>query len=332
MTLNIRALELDCERECSRIDDFVRNSVVNVFKKKGAVVAVSGGIDSSTTAALCVRALGREHVFALLMPERDSSSESLHYGRRLVQHLGVAFEVVDIAPTLEVMGCYRFRDEAIREIFPEYSQGYKNKLTLTSTGEAGSRFGFFSVVIAGPDGVQKKRRLPVKNYLQILAATNMKQRTRKSLEYFHADRLNYAVAGTPNLLEHDQGFFVRLGDGAADLKPIAHLYKTQVFQMARHLGLPEDLVNRRSTTDTYSLEQTQEEFYFNVPLEKLDLVLFGVNQGHAADAIALETGMPPEEVEWIIKDIRQKRSSTAPLHLQPLTLMPSKAVSSEGCR
>ena len=330
MPLNLQTLELDYEKESSRIAAFIRNSVVGVLKKKGVVVAVSGGIDSSTTAALCVKVLGGEHVFALLMPERDSSPESLHYGRRLVNHLGIGFEIIDIAPILQAMGCYQFRDEAIREIFPEYADGYKNKITLTSTGESGSRFGFYSVVIAGPDGIQKKQRLPVRNYLQIVAATNMKQRTRKSLEYFHADRLNYAVAGTPNLLEYDQGFFVKLGDGAADLKPIAHLYKTQVFQMARHLGLPVDLVERKSTTDTYSLEQSQEEFYFNVPLEKLDLVLFGINQGKDAGAISTDTGMHREEVEWIIKDIWQKRSSTAPLHLPPLTLVPGKAVPAEG--
>lgn len=321
MPLNLKLLELDCESESRRISAFVRTGVVNVFKKKGAVIAVSGGIDSSTTAALCTRALGREHVFAILMPERDSSPESLYYGKRLVEHLGIAFEIVDIAPILETMGCYCTRDASIREIFPEYSNGYRNKIILTTTGDTtASRFGYFSLVIAGPDGVEKKRRLPAKNYLEILAATNMKQRTRKSLEYFHADRLNYAVAGTPNLLEYDQGFFVKLGDGAADIKPIAHLYKTQVYQMARHLGLPEDLVNRRSTTDTYSLEQTQEEFYFGAPLEKLDLTLFGLNQGHDIDGIVTETGMLREEVALILRDIRQKRSSTAALHLQPLTL------------
>lgn len=324
MPLNLRTLDLDYEKETNRIVTFIRNSVVGVLKKKGTVVAVSGGIDSSTTAALCVKALGREHVFALLMPERDSSPESLHFGRRLVQHLGIAFEVIDIAPILEAMDCYRFRDEAIREVFPEYSEGYKNKIVLTSSGETGSRFGFYSVVIAGRDGMQKKKRLPVNNYLRIVAATNMKQRTRKSLEYFHADRLNYAVAGTPNLLEYDQGFFVKLGDGAADLKPIAHLYKTQVFQMARHLGLPPDLVERKSTTDTYSLEQDQEEFYFSVPLEKLDLVLFGVNQGKDADAISNDTGIELAEVGRIIRDIWQKRSSSVPIHLSALTLVPGK--------
>ncbi len=321
MSLSVDSLTLDLQAEAARIESFIRSGVAGVLKKKGAVVAVSGGIDSSTSAALCVRALGRERVFALLLPERDSSPDSLHYGRMLVEHLGIASETIDIAPILDAMGCYQRRDQAIRDLFPEYTAEYKNKIVIKEGSPGGARLHFFSVVIQSPEGIQQTRRLPLKNYLQIVAATNMKQRTRKSLEYFHADRLNFAVVGTPNFLEYDQGFFVKLGDGAADIKPIAHLYKTQVYAMARYLGLPAELCERKPTTDTYSLEQSQEEFYFEMPLQKLDLLLFGMLNGLNAQAISAAVGMSPEQVESFLDGIRQKKATTAVLHMGPLTLV-----------
>jgi NAD+ synthase len=323
MLLTPEWLKLDFEFEASRVATFIKDALVRTLKKKGVVVAVSGGIDSSTTAALCVRALGSNRVYALLLPERDSSPESIRYGKMLVDHLGIRHEAIDIAPILESMGCYRYRDEAIREVFPEYSPAFKNKIVLGENSRQEPRINFYSIVIESPEGRQQKKRLPLKNYLQIVAATNMKQRTRKSLEYFHADRLNYADAGTPNFLEYDQGFFVKLGDGAADIKPIAHLYKTQVYGMARHLGLPAELCERKPTTDTYSLEQSQEEFYFLIPHQALDLILFGLFQGLDAASISRSTGVPLVFLGSLIDDIRQKRSTTAPLHLQPLTLISS---------
>jgi NAD+ synthase len=172
-------------------------------------------------------------------------------------------------------------------------------------------------VIQSPSGEVKKARLPLKAYLQVVAATNFKQRTRKMMEYYHADRLNYAVAGTPNRLEYDQGFFVKLGDGAADVKPIAHLYKTQVYQLAEHLGVPEQIRNRPPTTDTYSMPQSQEEFYFSLPYHKMDLCLYAVDNGIPATQAAPAAGLTEEQVERVFSDIQQKRNTTRYLHQPP---------------
>jgi NAD+ synthase len=158
----------------------------------------------------------------------------------------------------------------------------------------------------------------LKAYLEIVAATNFKQRTRKMLEYYHADRLNYAVAGTPNRLEYDQGFFVKLGDGAADVKPIAHLYKSQVYALAEHLGVPEDIRRRPPTTDTYSLAQGQDEFYFSLPYDKMDLCLYAKNNGLPISEVAQATGLTSEQVERVFGDIDTKRSTTRYLHLAPI--------------
>jgi NAD+ synthase len=291
--------------------------VFTQFKRKGAIVGVSGGIDSSVVAALCVQALGKDRVVALFMPESESAPENLVLGRMLTDNLGILPVVEDITPILEGAGCYRRRDEAIRSVVPEYGDGYKCKITLPDL-LAVDRYSVFSVVVQSPTGETKKVRLPLKAYLGIVAASNFKQRVRKMLEYYHADRLNFAVAGTPNRLEYELGFFVKGGDGAADFKPIAHLYKSQVYQLANYLDLPEEIRRRPPTTDTYSLAQSQEEFYFSMPLEQMDLCLYGKDHGMAPGDLALIVGLAEDQVKRAYAMIDSKRKSTRYLHLSPL--------------
>jgi NAD+ synthase len=313
--LSWSVLDLDCEAEASRICARLREVTGARLRKRGLVVAISGGIDSSTCLALAVRALGRHKVFALLLPERDSADDSTARGRLLAQHLGVESAELDIAPTLEAIGCYASRDEAVRRALPAYGPGWRMKIVLS--GGIEGRINHFRLVAQSPAGVQHDQRLDLRDYLQIVAATNFKQRIRKTLEYFHADRLNYAVVGTPNRLEYDQGFFVKNGDGSADVKPIAHLYKTQVYAMARHLGLPERLTSAVPTTDTYSLAQGQDEFYFALPYREMDLALWARNHGAPAAALARALGCSAERAQWIFDDIDTKRRTTSYLHEAP---------------
>jgi NAD+ synthase len=280
---------------------------------------MSGGIDSSVVTALSVRALGKERVFGLLMPEQDSAGETLKLSRGLAEHLGVDYAHEDITSILEASGCYKRRDEAIRSVVPDYTSACKNKIVLPSVVDD-DKYRFFTLVVQYPNGKTTETRLDLNAYLGIVAASNFKQRSRKMLEYYHADRLNFIVAGTPNRLEYDQGFFVKLGDGAADVKPIAHLYKTQVYQMAAFLQLPETIRSRPPTTDTYSLPQSQEEFYFSLPYDKMDLVLYGKNNGYSPADIAPSVGLKAEQVERVFHDIEGKRRMAAYLHSPPVLL------------
>jgi NAD+ synthase len=286
--------------------------------RRGLVVALSGGIDSSVCAALAVRALGPGKVYGLLLPERDSSSDSKRRGRMLVEQLGVRFEAHDIAPALEALGCYRQRDDAIRRVFPAYGAGWKSKIVIAGGLDGG--INFFRLVVQAPDGAVDSARLPVREYLEIVAATNFKQRVRKTLEYGHADRLNYAVVGTPNRLEHDQGFFVKNGDGSADLKPIAHLYKTQVYAMARYLGLPAEICSAVPTTDTYSLPQGQDEFYFSLPHAQMDLALWAHEHRVSAADLASALGIDESRARSVYRDIDAKRQAARYLHAPPATI------------
>jgi len=310
-------LRIDAAAETERISQEIRKIVLTLFRRKGAVVAVSGGIDSSVVAALCVQALGRENVMLLFLPETDSSSDSLRLGKQLADGLGVRTFVEDISPILEAAGCYRRRDEAIRSVVPEYGTGYKSKIVLPNLLDTNS-YAVFSLVVQAPTGEVKKVRLPLEAYLGILAASNFKQRTRKMMEYYYADRYHYAVAGTPNRLEYDQGFFVKNGDGSADFKPIAHLYKSQVYELAAYLGVPEEIQRRPPTTDTYSLEQSQEEFYFSMPLVKMDLCLYGKDQKIPASELAPSVGFTEEQVKRVYQIIEAKRKVARYLHEQPL--------------
>jgi NAD+ synthase len=314
-TFGPEALVLDLDAETAKICDSLRSYLIG-SRRRGLVVALSGGIDSSVVAALCVRALGPERVFGLHMPERESSAQTLGFSTLVSDSLGIDSAVEDISPLLEASGCYRRRDDAVRLVCPEYGPGYRSKIVLPEvTGS--DTYRLYTVVVVGPDGVEQRLRLTTEAYLGIVAATNFKQRARKMLEYYHADRLNYATTGTPNRLEYDQGFFVKLGDGAADVKPIAHLYKTQVYALAEHLGVPEAIRQRPSTTDTYSLPQSQEEFYFSVSHRLMDLCLLGKNTGAPLDEVAEATGLTVDQVQRVYRDIDQKRRSTAYLHLSP---------------
>lgn len=311
-------LRLDGAGEVERLTARLREITLKQLKKRGLVVALSGGIDSSTVGAICVRALGKDRLLGLLLPEKDSSQETAVNSRLIADFLGIEVIKEDITPILAAAGCYQRRDEAIRTLIPEYDSTWKCKIVLPDL--SGGKYRIFSVVIRSPEGEIRKERLTPQTYLQIVAASNFKQRVRKMMEYYHADRLNYAVAGTPNRQEYDQGFFVKCGDGAADVKPIAHLYKTQVYQLAQHLGIPEAIRRSTPTTDTYSMPQTQEEFYFSVPHDKFDLCLFGRNNGVPAAVIGKAVGYSEDRVERIYADIEQKRKATRYLHTPPVLL------------
>ena len=310
---SVADLRLDAAAEVERIAAFIRETAAGRLRRRGAVLGISGGIDSSVTAALCVRALGRDRVLGLLMPEAESSPESTRLGELLASQLGIRTILEDVTPLLEAAGCYRRRDEAIRQVVPDYGPGCKAKIVLPGALE-NAGYNVFSVVVERSDGRQTRTRLSADAYLAIVAATNYKQRVRKMTEYHYADRHQYVVVGTPNLLEYDQGFFVKLGDGAADLKPIAHLYKTQVYQLAEHLDVPAEIRQRPPTTDTYTLSQSQEEFYFALPMATLDLCLFGLNYDVPIDDVAQVAGLSVEQIERVYRDIRSKRRVAAYLH------------------
>jgi NAD+ synthase len=316
-TLSSEVLRINATETAACIETAIRKTIFQDFKRRGAVVGLSGGIDSSVVAALCVRALGSQRVLGVFMPDSDSSDDSLRLGKIVAEALAIKTQLENITPILDAAGCYRRRDDAIRKVIPAYTSGYKCKLVLPDM-LVRTQYAIFSIVVQAPDGTVTRVRLTPEAYFGIVAATNFKQRTRKMVEYYYADLNHFAVAGTPNRLEYDQGFFVKNGDGMADIKPIAHLYKSQVYQLAAYLGIPEEIQHREPTTDTYSMQQSQEEFYFALPYRQMDLVLYGKDQGWPAMEVAEKTGLTVTEVEAAFRMIEAKRRAAEYLHRPPV--------------
>jgi NAD+ synthase len=314
------SLELDVPREVERIVGFLRETVLHKLHRQGAIVGISGGIDSSVVLALCVRALGPERVEGILLPEKESSPDSCQLAHLVADCYSVHTVTEDMTSALEGLGCYQRRDEAIRRVIPEYQPGWSTRIALPGDLLDHATLNVFYLIVTSPDGHEYRKRMPPKEFRQVVAATNFKQRARMSMLYYHAELRNYAMIGTPQKNEHDLGFFVKNGDGGYDIGPIAHLFKSQVYQLAPYLGVPEVIQKRTPSTDTYPGGGSQEEFFFRIPFDLLDAIWLGFERGYSNTAIANGLGLTPEQVKNVVMDITSKRNTTAYLRTGPITL------------
>lgn len=309
----------DVENAVSSIVEKMQEDVHYKLKRKGGVVGISGGIDSSVCLALAVKAFGPENVLGVMLPEKDSSPESEQLAGKLAEKFGIESIKEEITPALAGFRCYERRDEAVKSVFPEYDpQTYKMKIGIKQSGLFSKLPPVFKLTIIDRDGRNKEKNLPVKEYLQIVAASNFKQRTRMSMLYYHAERLHYAVVGTPNKHEQEQGFFVKYGDGGADVMPIGNLYKTQVYQLAEQLGVPQEIIKRTPTTDTYTAEQTQEEFFFQLPFKEMDIYWYGFENGYSPAEIANVMGETEERIKALFINFERKKKTTEYLRMAPV--------------
>ncbi len=322
MDFGQHVLELDPRAETLRIVSGLRENVQRALRRQGAVVGISGGVDSAVVLALCVRALGAEKVCAVMLPERDSDPESRRLAETLAAQFGIVPELEDITPALQGLGCYQRRDAAIRRVFPEYraEAGYKARIGLPGNLLRDGTLNVTLLTIVRPDGSEVSQPLPAPEFRQVVAASNMKQRTRMALLYYHAELRHYAVIGTANKDEHDQGFFVKYGDGGIDVQAIVHLYKTQVYQLAEFLGIPEEIRKRTPTTDTYSAPTSQEDFFFRLPFATMDLLWYAQEHKVPVTQVTRATGLTEEQVLRAYSDLAQKTRAAAYLHKAPLAI------------
>ena len=322
MTFSRQSIRIDPAAEAERIIAELRRLVRQVMRRSGGVVGISGGVDSAVVLALMVRAFGADRVVAVMMPEKDSEPVSLELARALAARFGVQPVLEDITPTLLGFGCYRRRDEAVRRQFPEYDaeQGYRMKIALPPNLLDEGTFNVFTLTIVAPDGREFSKPLPASDLLQIVAGSNFKQRARMAVLYYHAELRNYAVIGTANKNEHDQGFFVKHGDAGVDVKAIGHLYKTQVYQLAEYLDVPAEIRQRRPTSDTYSAPCDQQEFFCRLPFETMDLLWYALDQQVPVPEVARVMGLTEVQVQRAFADLRRKQQTAAYLRMPPAAI------------
>jgi len=309
----------DPEKTIENIVDRIKTNVYHTLKRRGAVIGISGGIDSSVTLALTAKALGNKNVVGLILPEQDSSPDSKRLALDLANKFHIQTIEENITEALTGFGCYDRRDRAVKKIIPEFNPSTdKFKIEIKQRMQDMKLPPIFYLTVIFPNGKSVSKLLPVDAYLHIVAASNFKQRSRMSMLYYHAEARHYAVIGTPNKHEVEQGFFVKHGDSGADIMPIANLYKTQVYQLAEYLGIPREIINRTPTTDTYTAEQTQEEFFFQLPFHQMDLLWFAFEKGYNLEEVGKVLEIPAEDVSSIFKGFIRKIKSTEYLRMLPI--------------
>jgi len=290
-------IKIDCSRVVTDLAEKLKKNVYTEFKRQGVVIGTSGGVDSSVAAALCVKAFGPDKVLGVIMPDQDNSPESTEFAVNLAKNLGYEYVIDDVTEPLKAAGCYKNRDDGFRMVFPEWEEGWKAKIVLPSNILESDRINVYRLAVESPDGQKMEKRLPIKAYLKIVAASNMKQRIRMLTLYYEAEKREY-----------EQGFFVKYGDGGVDIKPIVGFYKTQVFQLAEYLNIPDEICSRTPSAETYPSEVSQKEFFFGLDWEG------GFPAGEVADVM----GLTVEQVERVWRDLDQKRRTTEYLRRPPV--------------
>lgn len=319
MSFHEDILNLDCGREIDRICSFIKKQM-ELMKRDDIVIGLSGGVDSALAATLCVKAVGAENVFGLILPERESNPVSAQFAKKHAEELGIITETVDITRVLDAFGTYEKRDRIIREIFPDYDTSYKLKISLPADLLTKDAFNFFTLTVENDAGNAQSARLKKDALNGIVAATDSKQRTRMMHLYYYAELKNYLVCGTTNRSEVIQGYFVKYGDGGVDIEPLAHLFKTQVYQLSEYLGVLREIMDRAPSPDTFSFQVSDEEFYFRMPYDKLDLLLYAWENKNVVSEVCEAMGLQEEQVQRAFRDFTAKYNATKHLRELPPVL------------
>ncbi len=320
MRFSTDVLKIDPAEETRRIADFVVEETRKVHRRNGVIVGLSGGIDSAVMVAIAVKALGKNKVLGLVLPERESNPISRQYAISHAQDLGIEFREVDITPTVDSVLAYDRRDEIIRSMTPGYTPGCKYNITLPTDLLERNAFSFYVLQVLLADGTVAKKRLNMDEFRAITSFANIKIRSRMIHLYAEAERRNLLVAGTTNRTEMILGDFCKYGDGGTDIEALAHLYKNQIYQLAAHLGVIGEIIQREPSPDTFSLPVSDHEFFFRIPFSKIDFLLYAWEHQVPSEETASVLELSQEAVKRAFQDFASKNRATMHLREMPHVL------------
>ncbi|MCK4236594.1 MAG: NAD(+) synthase [Candidatus Krumholzibacteria bacterium] len=272
-------LRIDFDREAERISSFI-SEFVDIIGSRGIALGLSGGLDSSVTAGLCVRALSPDRVKALLLPERDSSADSVEDARIHAEKLGIEYRVVDLTSALNELGCYESRASDLVRF-----RGGARAAVRLFPGLA--RKGYLANLRGGGG----------KQFQDFIAFTRIKHRLRMVAVYQEAEKSNLSVASCVNRTEYETGFYVHYGDDAGDIAPIKHLYKTQVFGMGKFLGIPVRILEKKPSPDLFA--GMKDEEIMGISYGDLDGALWCISHGLSDKEIELKLGLSINVISYV---------------------------------
>jgi NAD+ synthase len=317
--LNVRILEelnRDIGDVALNLRSFIKENIVG-FKKKGAVLGVSGGIDSAVALTLCVQELGKENVFGILLPEKESAPSSRILGAEICESLGVPYEEVPISPILESLHIYEKKDRLMKRTCPEYDPKiHKTSLVLPDFLNQGLLNVPYIRLIKDSETVAKYR-LKASDYLELIGLQGVKQRSRMLIQYMYAESMNYVVCGTTNKTELLLGQYVKYGDGGVDIEPLADCYKTQIYALGKFLNVNEEIMKRPPSADTWSHYTTDEEFYWRMPMHMIDQLLYAREHNLPLHVIEKNTGLSRDKIEHALKHINKVSDTTEYIRAAP---------------
>ncbi len=319
MKLTKNFLKIDPVDTTEKLSQFIKQEVFSNLKRKGAIIGISGGVDSAVCAALSARALGLDNVLGVVLPEKESDPNSKVLAKKLADQLSIKSEYIDITSILSSLGVYSVREAIVKKLFPEFDSSYRYRLILPQNLLEKNRFNIYFLEIQNNRGRRFSRRLNAQDYRKMIAATDMKQRTRMMMLYYYAEMNHYAVVGTTNRSEMMQGFFVKYGDGGVDLEPLAHLYKTQVYQLASYLEIPKEIIKRNPSPDTFNLEVSDKEFYFCLPYDLVDSFLYAYENKLKLDELQNGLTLDRESIQRGLDEVDKKFKATKYLRKMPAT-------------
>ncbi len=320
MNFNKNVLKINPAEELEKLSNFVAEQVKVNYRRKGVVVGLSGGIDSACMCAIAVHAMGKENVVGLVLPEKESNPISSRYAIKHAVELGIEHREVDITPTVDSVFPYSKRDDFMQGLIPEFRPDYKYNITLPTDLLDKSSFSFYNLQVQLPTGEIKKKRLSVNEFRMITSFASIKIRSRMLHLYAEAERRSLVVAGTTNRTEFILGDFCKYGDGGTDLEPLSYLYKNQIYQISEYLKVTPEIIERQPSPDTFSLPVSDQEFFFRIPFDKLDHLLYAWEHKVSISETAKVLDIAEDAVGRVFKDFTSKYRATVHLREMPYAI------------